>query len=123
MLGGFNQVGPSEIAHTLDAYRRLPYGWRTSPVGPPTDLHMWQQWLGQPWCRLASAHVPTGMHFPSHERRGQSTAERVQELEKHVPVLREPAARIAWLRDREDALAWHVRKLGELDPAYGRSTR
>ena len=44
-------VGLTGVAHTLEAYRRLPFGWRTTPDGMPTDHHMWRQWLDLPGLR------------------------------------------------------------------------
>ncbi len=43
--GGRNRVSLTNGAHTLAFYRSLPYGWRTTPQGIPTDLYMWQQLL------------------------------------------------------------------------------
>src|SRR5262249_55060921 len=38
-------------AHTLEAYRRLPRGWHTTPPEFPwSDLYMWRQFLAEPWC-------------------------------------------------------------------------
>lgn len=138
MLSGFNRIGLSDAGHTLAAYRRLPHGWRTTPRGTPTDLHMWQQWLSQPWARFASSTVPTVLHFPSHERRGWTVEERLSELDAHRQVLTDAAGQRdwltqliadgsrraawleahwqeleAWLQDRQAALDWHASKLEE----------
>ena len=45
----WNFFGPTCAGHTLDAYRRLPFGWQTKPTDTWSDLHMWRQWLEQPW--------------------------------------------------------------------------
>jgi GalNAc5-diNAcBac-PP-undecaprenol beta-1,3-glucosyltransferase len=136
MIGGFNRIGLSMVGHTLEAYRRLPVGWRTSPTGTPTDLHMWRQWLEQPWTRFASSRVPTVLNFPSPIRDDMGIVERASELEAHLPVLHDPAARRDWLvrliaddfpraawlethwqgleetaKVREDALRWHQEEL------------
>jgi glycosyltransferase involved in cell wall biosynthesis len=55
--------GLSSGAHTLEAYRRLPYGWRTTPKEIHTDTYMWQQFVKQPWCRCAGATRPTVLRF------------------------------------------------------------
>jgi GalNAc5-diNAcBac-PP-undecaprenol beta-1,3-glucosyltransferase len=132
MFGSFNRISPSHVAHTREAYLRLPHGWRTSPPGTPTDLHMWRQWLEQPWVRFASSSVPTVLNFPSALRPGLDLAERELELAAHLPVICEPVAhrdwlvrviaddfpRAAWLethwqelergaKAREEALRWH----------------
>lgn len=138
MLGGHNRVGLSDAGHTLEAYRRLPHGWRTTPKGTYTDLHMWQQWLSEPWVRFVTSPIPTVLHFPSHERRDMTPEERLRELAEHRAVLDVPEARAAWLTrliaddfpratwleahvseqaawlaNRESALAWHTEKLAE----------
>lgn len=67
--------------HTIAAYRRLPYGWRTTPAEFPwTDLYMWRQFLAEPWCRARSAMVPTGINTWTHRRPHLSDAARAQEL-------------------------------------------
>lgn len=136
MQAGYNRVGLCDAAHTLEAYRRLPHGWRPAPRGTPSDLYMWQQWLAEPWPSYATAAVPTVLHFPSHERRDTTPAERLRELAEHRAVLDDPAARARWLErliaddfpraawleahwreqgewlaNREAALAWHVEQL------------
>jgi hypothetical protein len=80
-------------AHTLEAYRRLPHGWRTTPSGIPTDAYFWQQVAADPACRLASGHRPTVLHFWSGNRRGFSIADRVAELERWTARLAEPGGR------------------------------
>lgn len=46
-------IGLTGVAHTLDAYHRLPFGWRTTPLGMPTDHYMWMQFLDLPAFRCA----------------------------------------------------------------------
>lgn len=81
VLAGRNFIPLSMGAHTLERYRRLPHGWRTTPKGTPTDLYMWQQLLSEPGCRAVSGSRPTVLNFPSSLRRGTSLEERVAELE------------------------------------------
>lgn len=138
MRGDFNRVGLSDVAHSLEAYRRLPHGWRPAPRDVPTDLHMWRQWLDEPWVRYAAAPGPTGLHFPSPDRRGAGPEERAAELLRYMPVLTDPVARRdwlmqvvvdgfgraawlethwrsleGWLENREAALTWHAERLAE----------
>ena len=145
MLGGSNLVGLTVVAHRLDSYRRLPRGWRPAPPGTPTDLHMWQQWLSEPWVRFVSSGAPTSMNFPSPERLGQTPEQRLEELEEHWPVLSDPAARAGWLQrviaddfprsawldshwpqleswleEREEALSWHQSLQDELQKEHHR---
>ena len=69
-------------AHTLQMYRRLPYGWRTTPEATPTDLFMWQQILADPDCRAWSGTRPTVLHFPSPWRTQWTVDERCAELDR-----------------------------------------
>jgi glycosyltransferase involved in cell wall biosynthesis len=67
--------------HTLAAYRRLPYGWRTTPEAFPwTDLYMWRQFLAEPWCRARSAMVPTGVNSCTYRRSDLTDEERAKHL-------------------------------------------
>jgi glycosyltransferase involved in cell wall biosynthesis len=57
-------VGLTGVAHTLEAYRRLPHGWRTTPDGMPTDHWMWRQWLDLPGLRAVLGDRLTYLNFP-----------------------------------------------------------
>jgi glycosyltransferase involved in cell wall biosynthesis len=77
----FNRFDFTFAGHTTAAYRRLPYGWRTTPPDFPwTDLYMWRQFLAEPWCRARSAIVPTGINTWTHLRPQLSDRERADEL-------------------------------------------
>lgn len=77
----FNRFDLTFGAHTLDAYRRLPRGWHTTPAEFPwTDLYMWRQFLEQPWCRARSAMIPTGINTWTHGRPGLTDQERAEDL-------------------------------------------
>src|SRR4051812_15099080 len=41
----FNRFGYSVCGHRIDAYRRLPEGWATTPLGMYPDLHMWRKFF------------------------------------------------------------------------------
>ena len=90
---GQNRIPLSCGAHTLDLYRRLPAGWRTTPQGIYTDLYMWQQILEVPGVRVAGTAEPTLLHFPSPERVGWSSDERLAELQRWNATMREPGFR------------------------------
>ena len=92
-LGGENRIPLSCGAHTLDLYRRLPAGWRTTPDGTFTDLYMWQQILSVSGCRVVGDSAPTVLHFPSPERIGWSSQERLDELDRWAARLEEPGFR------------------------------
>ncbi len=92
-LGGENRIPLSCGAHTLDFYRRLPAGWRTTPEGTFTDLYMWQQILSVSGCRVVGDFAPTVLHFPSPERIGWSSDERLEELDRWAARLEQPGFR------------------------------
>ena len=101
MLRGANFLPLSVVGHTIDAYRSLPFGWRTTPPGIPTDLYMWQQFLVQPGIRLASGSRPSVFNFPTPARRGWTLEERRSELERWSEFLRSSR----WSDDVEPALS------------------
>jgi glycosyltransferase involved in cell wall biosynthesis len=94
-------IGLASGGHTLDAYRRLPHGWRTTPAAIHTDTYMWQQFLAQPWCRAQSAARPTVLRFAAQFWDNLETRDRRLEILE------------MWLRRAtgeggEANLAWHV---------------
>lgn len=96
----FNRFDFTFAGHTLDAYRRLPHGWQTTPPEFPwSDLWMWRQFLAQPWCRAASAMVPTGINTCSHLRRGLSVEERAALVAEWRGRMTDPTFReVLWRR-------------------------
>ena len=90
LRGGWNFMPLSSGGHTLDLYRRLPHGWRTSPDDFPTDLYMWLQVLDVAGCRAVSGELPTFLHFPSDERIEWSLDQREDELRPWDARLHDP---------------------------------
>lgn len=88
-----NRVPLSCAAHTLEMYKRLPYGWRTTPSDQFTDQYMFQQFLRLPECRAVSGTQPTAATFPSRPRRGWTVEQRVEELERWVRRLADAETR------------------------------
>ncbi len=77
-----NFIPLSSMAHRLDFYKTLPFGWRTTPDGIPTDLYMIRQILEYSNVRAYSICEVTMLNFPSAPRRDMSLQERSRELEK-----------------------------------------
>lgn len=78
-----NQLLPLSFAgHTLEMYRRLPHGWRTTPEGIFTDTYMWQQFLAEDSCRVATGTTPTILYFPRGSHPGWPVSRRLEELER-----------------------------------------
>jgi len=71
--------GLSSGAHRLDAYRRLPEGWTTTPAGIPTDQFMWMKFVRQPWCRTKVLPWPTALRFAELHRRDWSDQQHATE--------------------------------------------
>ncbi len=76
-----NRIPLSFAAHTLDFYRRLPNGWRTTPKGVHTDHYMWRQMLAHAECRPVSSGEATVVNFGSRPRKAWTSAQRCRELE------------------------------------------
>jgi len=69
-----NRLIPLSFAgHNLDAYRRLPWDWHTTPPGRSTDWNMWEQFLAEPWVRVAASATPTVLAFKRGGHPGLST--------------------------------------------------
>lgn len=90
-LGRKASIGLTGTAHTLEAYRRLPHGWRTTPPGGPTDHYMWRQWLELPGFRGAMGDRLTYVTFPDPWWGQLSIEKRTTSLEDWLRRSREPA--------------------------------
>lgn len=77
-------------AHTLELYRRLPWGWRSAPADVATDLYMWRQIL-QEGCAANSATRPTCLHFAAVHRATWSKEQREAEIAGFAARLRDPS--------------------------------
>jgi hypothetical protein len=77
-----NAVSLSGVAHRLDAYRRLPVGWRPPPAGWHSDHYMWDQWFRTPGLTFATAPQLTLLKFEGSVRAGWSPERRRAELIK-----------------------------------------
>ncbi len=92
LLGGTNRMPLGAVGHRLDFYRRLPHGWRTTPEGKPTDLHMWQQFLEQSDLRCSSLTTPGILHFASLDRKTMDLETRAEELQKYSRLIQDSGA-------------------------------
>ena len=113
LLRGENRIPLSCGAHTLELYRRLPAGWRTTPARTFTDLYMWQQILLVPGCRARSGTRPTVLHFPSTGRKDWSEERRVVELDGWLERSSATAFPAELARHAVDVLAPDVAHLEE----------
>ncbi|MBA3241836.1 MAG: glycosyltransferase family 2 protein [Acidobacteria bacterium] len=121
VLAGEKNASLSSMGHTLEMYRRLPFGWRTTPHGVPTDAYMQRQFLAHPDCRAASGMQPTTIHFASPERAHWSLEERLAELERWQQRLAEAQGRADFNLEVLDwVLRAHIRTMHavERSPAW-----
>jgi glycosyltransferase involved in cell wall biosynthesis len=78
----FNRFGYSFCGHRLDAYRRLPEGWKPAPAGIFNDLHMWRKFLRMSEFNFGTRMVITAVSLPSHLREHMSLEERAREMDQ-----------------------------------------
>lgn len=110
----FNGFDMACAGHTLEAYRRLPRGWETTPDDFPwIDLYLWRKFLEAPWCRSASTMVPTAICTQSHKRPTMTDDERTAELEDFVQRFARPAGRERLWRIVARSLARQIVKANE----------
>ena len=79
-LDGVSLFSLTGLAHTMAAYRRLPFGWRDTPPGFYTDQYMLLQFLAEDWCRFAVDDTATTVHLADSLRREMTPHERYAEL-------------------------------------------
>ncbi len=107
--GRRGSIGLTGVAHTLAAYRRLPYGWRTTPEGIPTDHWMWLQFMDLPAIRVVRAERLTYLTFPDPVFGKLPEAERAVQLADWFRRSREPG----FAAELEDMLHEAVRLAAE----------
>jgi hypothetical protein len=102
VLAGRNRISLSCGGHTLEAYRRLPIGWSTTPMATGgTDTYMWQKLLAS-GCRAMSGTQPTVLVFPSPLRLGWSIERRVEELSQWRRQVEAPEWRTSFVETTLD---------------------
>jgi len=126
VVSGRKGTSLSSMAHTLEMYRRLPFGWRTTPDGIYTDYYMQQQFLAEPSCRAVSSMRPTMLKFKSPDRVTWTLEQRAVELEMWRRKFQDPAERekfvyevlkvlvreeVAMRHRFEDSVGWRLYRL------------
>jgi glycosyltransferase involved in cell wall biosynthesis len=105
ILAGRNWIPMSCAGHTLEVYRRLPVGWSTTPARiSATDIYMWQKLL-KSGSLAVSGTQPTALVFPSPDRRGWSSEQRVEELARWRQVVADPGRRVSFVEKTLDYVA------------------
>ncbi|UHD14920.1 glycosyltransferase family A protein [Thiocapsa bogorovii] len=82
----------STMAHRLDFYRKLPFGWRTTPDDWFTDHYMQHQMLSQPGCRGVGLATPSIVYFKRGHHPGWPTQQRAEELKVWSALINDPPA-------------------------------
>jgi hypothetical protein len=77
--------------HTLEMYRKLPYGWRTTPPDRYTDRYMWEQFLTHPECRAYCGLEPTVLWFKRGDHPGLSSQDRKELMIKWISIMEDKA--------------------------------
>jgi len=123
-----NEVGfgLASGGHTLEAYRRLPHGWRPAPKTIHSDLYFWLQFLDQPWCRYATHRWPDVIHSAGIPR-AWPPARRAAELAGIAAHLADPAWRARLVRRgltaAHDRTSSQIRELAATVTAHAYSRR
>lgn len=123
-------IGLTGAAHTMDAYRRLPFGWRTTPEGIPTDHYMWIQFLELTGYRAVMGTRLTYLTFPEPVFGKLPDAERAEIIAGWFRRSREPGfedeldelLREAIRRAAEDYHLWARREQLALDAVHSSRT-
>lgn len=91
-----NAVSLTGVGHRLDAYRRLPHGWRETPAGRWSDHYMWQQWFASPGFRYATGDRLTMLKFAAADRTGMTDEQRRAEIVAWLEPSRQPGFDDCW---------------------------
>ncbi|MGI8631731.1 MAG: glycosyltransferase family 2 protein [Solirubrobacterales bacterium] len=93
LMAGRAGPGISFVGHTMDAYRKLPFGWRTRPAGTASDVYMWQQFVAASWLTGATGARPTALRLASPPRSHVSIEDRLEEMKRWAAVVEDPLQR------------------------------
>lgn len=79
----------SQVGHTLEFYKQLPEGWRTTPSTHPTDIYMWLQFFDHSNLKFTSTFDFTILYFKRGNYPGWPAEKRAEELKKYSKRLHE----------------------------------
>jgi len=94
-----NAVSLTGVGHRLEAYRKLPHGWRETPSGRWSDHYMWQQWFATPGLKYATGDRLTVLKFEAADRTDTTGAQRRAEIVAWLQRSRQPGFD-TWLADQ-----------------------
>jgi glycosyltransferase involved in cell wall biosynthesis len=81
----------SSVGHTLEFYKKLPFGWRETPMEYGTDNYMWKQFLAHPECRGYSSASMTFLYFHRGFHPGWPVEKRLPEIEHYYEIILDPS--------------------------------
>jgi hypothetical protein len=116
LKGFFNSFGYSVAGYRLDAYRRLPEGWSTTPVGIWPDLYFWRKFLGSTEFTCGTHMVITAIALPGNVRPDMSLEERALESRDWLRRISDPLQRAgiteaAWRSIMQEQVRSEIRAL------------
>ena len=85
-----NVISLTGVAHTMDLYRKLKFGWRTAPKDVWSDHYMWQQIFLTPDIKLLSSDLSTTIKLPSLTRKEKTMMDRASEIERWSVMIKRP---------------------------------
>jgi len=85
-----NKISLTGVAHTMDLYRKLKYGWRVAPKNVWSDHYMWQQIFLTPDIKLSSSDLSTMIKLPSSVRQENNMLNRASEIERWSIMVKRP---------------------------------
>ncbi len=117
---GGNAITLTGAVHTLDAYRRLPHGWRTTPQGRPTDHYMWQQFFELPGFSGVTGTKATAVKLDASRRGAVEARDRALEIKEWTTRVARPDFPTFWLAAvnqavREEALSLALDRFSRID--------
>lgn len=80
----------SQVGHTLELYKSLPHGWRTTPQRYATDAYMWMQFTASPNIKMVSTFDPTILYFKRGVYPGIEVKKRARELSLYYDQIQMP---------------------------------
>jgi glycosyltransferase involved in cell wall biosynthesis len=85
-----NKISLTGVAHTMNLYRRLEFGWRPAPKNVWSDHYMWQQIFDTPDVKLLSSDLSTTIKLPTSHRQDKNMVERESEIKLWSIMIKRP---------------------------------
>lgn len=103
-----NVISLTGVMHTMESYRRLPWGWRATPPGIRTDHYMWQQYFDLPGFRGISGTRATTVKLAAVLRGEVSADQRLAEITRWAALIGQPGFQQLWDQQvaRQTRVAW-----------------